>query len=261
MGAFVETMALQAPNFDLSVKVEAVLTRHDTDFLMAMVTIDDTKDSHADPLSKWVDKRVTNRNSYLKEDLPPELEVKLKNLGNVLLDPKLLKGAVLEASMKGWSNRRFVSDLKNWLRTDDSAPDGLSVGLMNLTAIDVMALRFAFWKGSFKSKLMQWVFSSSEVSMFATAPKVAVLTSPGMTPSALFGAGRRLLRSWVEITSAGYTTQPYSVGVDDEAAALKVAEVAGGGVPVALYRIGKPSKPLSAPSHRRPLSDVLIPRS
>ena len=160
--------------------------------------------------------------------------------------------------MKSWSNPRFVRDLKNWLRKDPSKPDGLSVPLMNLTSIDTIALEFAFRRGSLKSKLMQKIYSSSEVSMFAAAPKVAVLTAADMSPRALFDAGRRLLRSWVEITAAGYSTQPYSVGVDDEDAARKVAAIAGVDVPVALYRIGRPTKIPKLPSNRKPLSDVLV---
>jgi hypothetical protein len=123
-----------------------------------------------------------------------------------------------------------------------------------------LAADFALWKGGFRSQLMQKLFASSEVDVFAAAPAAAVITVPDMSPASVFDAGRRLLRSWVEVTAAGYSYQPYSIAVDDPETVPKVAAAIGTDeIPVALYRIGKATAPQPGPSGRRPLSEVLMP--
>jgi hypothetical protein len=129
---------------------------------------------------------------------------------------------------------------------------------MNLGKAELLALDFAFWRGSFKSKAMRYLFSSSEVAMFASAPEAAVLTATDMSPPALFNAGRRLLRSWVTIVAAGYAYQPYSVAVDEGSTIPEVGRIAEVDFPVALYRVGKAVKPPRIPSNRKPLNEVLI---
>lgn len=260
MGAFVETMALEAPNRGLHVAVEPVLARSRRDLCIAHVAVSNvTEMAVPDPLSPWISSRTTNRSPYHKEPLPAELEGRLQELGNLIIEPRLLKDSVLEASMAAWSNPRYVRDLQNWLRKDNESPDGLAAPLMHLGRASLLALELAYRKGSFKSALFQRLYASSEVAGFVAAPKAAVLTAPDLTPPALFAAGRRLLRSWVTITGSGYAYQPYSVAVDSREVAPKVAAAVGTQeAPVALYRIGRATKPHHPPSRRRPLNDVLI---
>ena len=259
MGALVETMALQAPNHGFDVAVTPQLTRDGQDLFIAKVAITGlTEDSPFDILSNWVDKRVTNRNRYQKDPLPAALEHDLEGLGNVLVDPELLKDVVLEASIKSWANPRYLRDLETWFRNDEAAEDGITPRPFNISKADVLALRFAFWRGSLKSKMMGQFYSSRDVGTFTSGPKAAVLTAAEMTPPALFDAGRRLLRSWVTITAADYSYQPFSVAVDEESAAAKVGEITGVEFPVALYRIGRAAKPPRGLSNRKPLHKVLI---
>lgn len=261
MGALVETMTLEAPNYGLNVTVAPELTRDGRDIFIGSVTISDlVEKDQADPLSVWIDKRVTNRNRYLKDPLTPELEQKLKDLGNVVVDSELLAPVVLEASMESWGDPQFVHDLKMWLRKRSGAEDGLTAASMNLGRAELVALDFAFRRGSLNSRLMRYLFSSSEVAMFKSAPNAAVLTAPDMSPASLFDAGRRLLRSWVTITGAGFSSQPYSVAVDQESTIPKVGEIAEAEFPVALYRVGKAATPPRVSSNRKPLSEVLISR-
>jgi hypothetical protein len=260
MGAFVETMVLCAPNYDLEVIVTPKLSSIGDDLFVAEVAIQKRDISIApDPLSKWVDKRCTNRNHYGKELLTADLESALTALGNTLVEPKILKDVLTEASMKSWDNARFVHDLKVWYRNDKNAPDGFTSPQMHLSFVDTAALKFAFHMGRLKAKLLQRLYSTRDVAMFTAAPKAAVLGANDMSPNSLFDAGRRLLRSWVTITAHGYANHPFSIAIDEPSTKPKVAEITGVKVPVALYRIGKTAKPPRAISNRKSLDMVLIP--
>lgn len=259
MGAFVETIVLEAPNYNLDVSVTPRLSRNGEDLFVAEVSFSPrSAQARAEPLSSWVGKRSTNRNHYTKEPLTEELETSLKVLGNTLVEPKILKDVLTEASMKSWDNPRFVRDLKIWYRDDLQAEDGFTSPQMHLSRVDTLALKFAFWRGRLKSKVLEKIYSTRDVAMFTAAPKAAVLAADDMSPAALFDAGRRLLRSWVTIVAAGYVYHPFSIAIDEKSTAPKVAQLTRTPVPVALYRIGKSEKPPRTLSNRKPLKKVLI---
>jgi hypothetical protein len=260
MGAFVETMVLEAPNYQLAVVVTPKLQRHGDDLFVAEVVIDQqAKNAPSDPLSQWVGERVTNRNHYKKEALDPELIADLESLGNTIVEPQKLEHVLIEASMKSWANQRFVHDLHTWYRSDRHAPDGFTAPQMHLSIIATLALQFAFWRGSLKAKWLERLYSTRDVAMFTAAPAAAVISADDMSPAALFDAGRRLLRSWVTVVAAGFAYHPFSIAIDEKTTAPKVAKITGVPVPVALYRIGKTSKPPRALSNRKLLQDVLLP--
>lgn len=259
MGAFVETMVLEAPNYGFGVIVNPRLARNGDDLFVAEVEIKERpENTPIDPLSKWVSKRNTNRNHYQKDPLTPELENELEKLGNKLIEPPVLKDVLIEASMKSWANPRFVHDLHVWYRKDLNAPDGFTSPQMHLNGIDTMALKFTFWRGKLKSKLIERLYSTRDVAMFTAAPKAAVLAADDMTPQSLFDAGRRLLRSWVTVAAAGYACHPFSIAIDEKSTAPKVSQITGVSTPVALFRIGKSTKPPRAISNRKSLDEVLI---
>jgi hypothetical protein len=260
MGAFVETMVLEGPNFGFDVSITPVLTRNGDDLLVTEVRITPlAKGAAIDPLSAWVGKRHTNRNHYQKDPLPKELETALEKLGNTLVEPALLEAVLTEASMKSWANPRFVKDLHVWYRSDLQAPDGFTSPQMHLSVVDTLALKFAFWRRSLQSKSLQRLYSTRDVAMFSAAPRAAVIGADDMSPESLFDAGRRLLRSWVRVVAAGYSYHPFSIAIDEKSTAPKVAELTGVPVPVALYRIGRTSKPPRMISNRKPLSAVILP--
>src|SRR5439155_1333120 len=84
--------------------------------------------------------------------------------------------------------------------------------------------------------------------------------APALSAPSLVDAGRRLLRCWATITAAGYAYHPISVAVDRPETAPEVAAVAGVAVPVAVFRVGRPTRP-APESNRRPLYQVLRPAS
>ncbi len=258
MGAFIETLVLEAPNYGLSVNVDLKLERNGNDLYIAEVSIEKAAANiEIDPLSHFISKRVTNRNPYTKEPLNSELESTLKKLGNTLVEPKLLKNVIMEASMKSWNNIRFVRDLSVWYREDLNAADGFTGPQMRFNTVDTWGLKFAFWRKQLKSKFIERLYSTRDVAMFTAAPIAAVLGADDMSPKSILEAGRRLLRSWVTITAAGYSCHPFSIAIDERSTAPQVAQLTGVAVPIALYRIGKATKEPYG-SNRKELKDVLI---
>jgi molybdopterin/thiamine biosynthesis adenylyltransferase len=259
MGAFIETMELEAPNFGLLVEINPRLTRQGDDLHIATVTVASVEHPESDPLSLWVSARTTNRGPYMKGRLPDDLAAELEALGNVLIDPEKAWPIVLEASTAAWRDSQYVQDLQNWFRNDDAAADGITPSPFRLDKASVLALRFAFRRGGFRSSTMARLYALAEVRAFRVAPRAVVVHVDDMTPRALFEAGRRLLRSWVVIASHGYDYQPFSVAVDNRDAAAKLAELAEVKHAVALYRVGKGNAPSQGTSNRKPLEQVLLP--
>jgi|GEM_PF-468206 len=259
MGALVETMTLQAPNFNLGIEFDPIFERYGRDLFIGTVAIKGAAGDQSDPLSSIIGKRHTNREKYTREPLPAGLEERLKSLGNTIVEPKSLKEVVESASIDLWRSQRYIHDLKAWFRENDSAEDGITPAPFSLSKSDVLALKFAFKNGAFKSKLMGYMYSQRDVSLFTSSPAAGVMTAPEMTPPALFDAGRRLLRSWTAINGEGYSYQPYSVAVDNKQSAAEVARISGvDETPVALYRIGQAIRAAKGRSGRKPLEKVLI---
>ena len=124
-----------------------------------------------------------------------------------------------------------------------------------LTGVEWAALRLAFRAGRLPAPLAL-LFCSRDVRLLRRARVVAVLGASDLRPSVLVDAGRRLLRCWVAITAAGYAYHPISVAVDRPETAPDVAAAAGVPVPVAVFRVGHPTRPAPR-SNRRALADVL----
>lgn len=260
MGAFVETMVLQAPNHGLVAKVSPELTKEGKNLYIARISIAASvgQEPH-DKLSDWVGSRITNRNKYSKNvALTPDLEDALSELGNTLVDPEDLKSTVHEASSNAWADERYIADLEEWFHPQKEAVDGITPKAFNIDKASEVGLRFAFRHGPFKSKLMGKLLAAADVGYFTHSTKAAVLNAPDMQPSSLFEAGRRMLRSWVTITGHGYSYQPYSVAIDEAEPAAKVAEITGVDNPISLIRIGKAKQPPRGQSPRRPLDKVII---
>lgn len=196
MGAMVETLSLQAPNYGFDAIVIPELTRDGQDIFIASIALNTlVEGGPVDPLSKWVSRRLTNRNRYSNEPLTPTLKDDLRQLCNTLVDTDDLKKVDLDASIESWADEQFVHDLEMWLRKDEQAPDGLTAKSMNISGPEMRFLDYTFRRGGFKSRFMGRLLSSSEVSMFASAPTAAVISVPEMTPPAVFDAGRGFLRS------------------------------------------------------------------
>lgn len=259
MGALVETMSLQAPNYGLCTEFDPVLERYGRDLFIGTVALSSVGSAEPDRLSHVIGQRLTNRNKYSEEALTTGLIDQLENLGNTIVTPKSLKEVVEYSSIDLWRSQQYIHDLKAWFRENDSAEDGITPAPFNLSKSDVLALKFAFKNGAFKSKIMGYLYSQRDVSLFTSSPAAGVITAPEMTPTALFDAGRRMLRSWATITGEGYSYQPYSVAVDNKQSASELARIAGTGeTPVALYRIGRAVKPVRGRSNRKPLEKILI---
>jgi hypothetical protein len=260
MGAFAETMVLEGPNHNLDVVVTPELTRHGRDIFMATVALSELNEGRpVDPLSAWIGQRVTNRNSYKSDPLPDTLKSELKDLGNTLVDSQDLAGVILDATMKSWGDPEYIHDLEAWFHKNNDSEVGITPAPFNISKADIVALRIAFSRGGFKSRLMQYFCSDRDVKTFTSGPDAAVLSVSEMSPEELFSSGQRLLRSWVTAISHGESYQPFSVAVDKEEPAARVAEIAGiDGIPVALYRVGAATEPPRGRSNRKPLSSVLI---
>lgn len=208
-----------------------------------------------DPLAASLPTRLTNRDFYEPRTLDPEVRSALEALGLLFLDPEVVAPLVKRASVLAWRDARFVTDLKEWTRFDDLAPDGMTCECLNLSRVDRAALRYALWRG----RLGPWlagVFAQRDVRLTLASSTVAVLPTPSMEPLDLFEQGRKLLRAWVTITGAGWAYHPISIVIDQEPTRAELATILGIDTPGAIFRVGYTTR--SAPrSHRRPRFDAL----
>lgn len=257
MGAFVENLALAADREGLDARVTPVLQRHGADLDVARVRLRPARAGHVrDPLAPAVGGRHTNRQPYRSRPLEPALAEDLIGLGCRLVPPAETASLVREASLLSWGDRRFVADLATWMRWDTDVEDGLTPDCLCLTAADRMLLRLALRLG----RLPRWAaapYAARDVRLLRSAPAVAVLTAADKRLSALFDAGRRLLRCWVTICAAGAAYHPISIAIDVPSTAARLDEQLGQ-TAVAMFRIGYPEGPVPL-SPRRALSSVLRP--
>lgn len=257
MGAFCETLALAAAGEGLVADIRPVLLRHGADLHVADVTLrpGTVAGPLSDPLAVSIAGRATNRSRYTGEPLPAELTDALTKLRCALVPTQQVAGIVRRASVLSWRDRRFVGDLRAWISSDE-LPAGMSRRQLGLRGYEWLALRAAFALGRLPAPLAR-LFSARDVRLLGEAPAVAVLCADSDSPADLVEAGRRLLRAWTTICAQGFGYHPISIAIDRPDTRPEIAALAGEqGTPVALFRIGRPTRP-ALPSSRLALADVL----
>ncbi len=256
MGAFYETLSLAAHRHGCRSAISPRFARSGSDLHVGDITIRPARpDEDVDPLAGPAADRHTNRLKYDRTPVPPALAGALNGLGNAMVAPAAIARLVARASVLSWRDRRFVGDLERWTRAETSAPDGMTPEGLALTRTEWGLLRAAFRAGRLPA-LVARAYASRDVRLLRGSVAVCVLGAPSLDPADLFAAGRRLLRSWATIAGAGWACHPISVAVDRPETAPEVAALAGVAVPVAVYRIGHPTKPVPR-SNRRPLEATL----
>jgi hypothetical protein len=255
VGAFYETLRLAAEGRGLRADFAEAVRVHDTGIDLGVITFSPLIDA-PDALAGAIAARQCNRHPYSLTPLPAGLARELESLGNILLPPARIVGLVLRASVLSWRDRRFLADLKDWTRFDDSAPDGMTLDCLRVQGTDVLALRFALALRALPTPLA-WLYALRDVRLTRASATMAVLTVEERTPAALFACGRRLVRSWTLINALGYAWHPMSVVIDQPTVA-DLRALIGGRDPVAIYRVGHTPHP-AAWSRRRTLAAILTP--
>jgi nitroreductase len=256
IGAFLETLDLAAQRHGHRAVLQPRYQRAGSDLLVGVVRLRPLGPAEpADPLAEPAAYRRTNRHPYDRTELPAALRLRLTRLGCVLVEPERMARLVAHASVLSWRDRRFVADLRRWTSGDPATPAGMTPAALPLARYEWLALRLAFRAGRLPAPLAR-LYAGRDVRLLAQARAVAVLGAADLAPATLVDAGRRLLRCWVTITAAGFGYHPISIAVDRPETAPDVAAAAGVPVPVAVFRIGRPTKP-APESNRRPLDRVL----
>jgi hypothetical protein len=257
LGAFVETMSLAAMRHRHRVEFEPVFSRHGSDFFVGRITLRMADaNEQVDALAAATD-RHTNRCEYDTTPLTAELVEELHALGCVMVPPAAMSRLVARASVCAWRDPRFVRDLRAWFSLDAASPAGMTPAGLPLTKVETRALMMALKAGRLPAPLAS-VFASRDVRLLRRANSVAVLTADDLSPAALFDAGRRLLRCWTAICATGFAYHPISIAVDRPETAPDVALICGARNPVAVFRVGHPTR-VAPRSNRRPLSAVVQP--
>jgi hypothetical protein len=256
VGGFFETLRLSGEGHGVRADFEPSVARHDVGITLGTVILSRLHGA-PDPLATAIGRRQCNRHPYASTPLPSGLAGELESLGNVLLSPRRVAGLVSRASVLSWKDRRFVSDLEEWTRFDDRAPDGMTFDCLRVNRIDAVALRVALRLGRLPGWLA-WFYAQRDVRLTRASAAMAVLTTESRDTLTLFACGRRLIRSWTLINAQGYAWHPMSV-VIDQGTVSELATMLGGRDPVAIYRVGRPAGS-AAWSKRRVLDDVLVPR-
>jgi nitroreductase len=256
IGAFLETLDLAAQRCAHRAEVEPRYLRTGSDLLVGVVRLRPMAMREAvDPLAEPAARRRTNRHPYDRTPLPAGLRDDLERLGCVLVEPARMARLVAEASVLSWRDRRFVADLDRWMSGDAAAPAGMTPAALPLARYEWLALRLAFQAGRLPAPLAR-LYAGRDVRLLAQARAVAVLGAADLRAITLVDAGRRLLRCWVAVTAYDFGYHPISIAVDRPETAPEVAAAAGVPVPVAVFRIGHPTRP-APESNRRPLGQIL----
>ncbi|MBO0867621.1 MAG: hypothetical protein J2P15_03565 [Micromonosporaceae bacterium] len=256
IGGFLETLDLAAQRHGHRSTVEPRFERTGSDLFVGVIRLRPALPGEpVDPLAGPAARRCTNRCRYDRSELPDLLRRELVAMGCVLVDPARMARLVARASELSWRDRRFVTDLDRWMSGDPAAPAGMTPAGLQLARYEWLALRVALRIGRLPGPVAR-LFAGRDVRLLATARAVSVLGATDLSTATLVDAGRRLLRCWVAITAAGFACHPISIAVDRPETAPLVADAAGVPVPVAVFRIGRPTRP-APESNRRPLADVL----
>jgi len=255
VGGFFETLRLAAHANGLDAVIELDPKHVPAGIELGSVALVRLK-TEPDPLAASIGRRQCNRALYDRQPLPAGLAQDLAGLGNVLLEPTRVTALVRRASILSWRDRRFVSDLEEWMRFDDRSPDGMTFDCLRVSGLDPFWLRLALRLGRLPGWLA-WAYAERDVRLTRASGAIAVLTAQGREIPDLIDCGRRLIRSWTLINSLGYAWHPMSV-VIDQATVEDLRAMIDGQDPLAIYRVGATTES-AAWSKRRALDAVLVP--
>jgi hypothetical protein len=253
MGGFFETLRLCAQREGFDALLDFKVERHGAGINLGTVSLA-ALDGPPDPLAAAIDKRRCNRFPYERGPLPAGLAADLEAQGNILLPARSVEGLVARASVMSWQDRRFVTDVGEWTRFDDSSPDGMTFECLRVSRWDAFWLRVALRLG----RLPWWlarIYAQRDVWLTRNSGAMCVLTVDSRTEEELFDCGRRLIRSWTLLNASGYAWHPMSVLIDQPTVDALRRMIAGRD-PVAIYRAGFTPQ-LAAVSKRRALDRVL----
>jgi nitroreductase len=250
MGAFYEAIAMGADLEGLRATFKPRFIRTGSDLLVGVVRIDSRPaDLPRDALAPFLARRTTNRSRYERRPIEHEVLEALAALGCVFRPPSEIAQLIREASKDTWSNHRFIVDLKEWFRFSNAADDGMTPEVMGLTRLDVIGVRLALRLGHVPAWAIP-LYAARDVHLATAAPSIAVLTAPDMTQPSIFAAGRRLLRAWVTVVAAGAAYHPWSIVIDEDRTRPMLTDLVGA-TPMAMFRIGYPTKELPRSRRRR----------
>jgi hypothetical protein len=194
MGGFFETLRLCAQREGFDARLEFEVERSAAGISLGKVELV-ALDGPRDPLAHAIGQRRCNRFPYSRQPLPSALAAELNALGNLLLPPRDVETLVGRASVMSWQDRRFVTDIGEWTRFDDSAPDGMTFDCLRVNRWDAFWLRMALRLG----RLPWWlarIYAQRDIWLTRASGAMCVLTVEARSDEALFECGRRLVRSW-----------------------------------------------------------------
>ncbi|MBJ7609076.1 MAG: hypothetical protein JF887_06550 [Candidatus Dormibacteraeota bacterium] len=256
MGGFYETLRLSAHAHECDVELTPVIEELADGVSLGSIEF---KDRHGppDPLALSIGERQCNRHEYARRPLPAGLVEALTSLGQLLVSPISVAPLVSKASVLAWKDSRFVRDLDEWTRFDDTSADGMTTDCLQLSKVDQAALKFALRRGRLPGWLAR-VYATRDVRLTRASSSLVVLTTASRDPLSLFEAGRRLIQSWTLINSVGYSWHPMSI-VIDQSTVHQLQDMIDGADPVAIYRVGLTDQD-AAWSKRRDIADIVVQR-
>lgn len=240
-GCFVESLILASQLQSVDVQFSPEFTQERDSIISGTIHFSPSTSSPlVDPLAHSLAHRHTNRGPYRKGPAPTRLTDDLLALGNKQLGGQQIRPLIISAYVASFNDPEFLNDLSEWLRSNSSAPDGLTRQSLRLTWIKWLALMATIRIGRVSRPAGRILFAS-EMNLFGSEDAaIYVLGSASLAPSDLFESGRRMFRSWCAIASHGWATHPMFALIDRPETASEIARISEQQFPVAIYRAGSP---------------------
>ena len=234
--------------------------------LLARVSLgeEDSATPQQEALFAAIPKRRTNRQLFLDDPLPEELQHELVKAAdregawlhfvNGREHRNALADLIAEGDRQQWANQRFRLELAAWLHPNNSeAHDGIPNSAQN--AADLLSVAGPIVIRTFDLGEGQ-AAKNRDIAVYS--PGLVVLGTDADGPAAWLAAGqalaRVLLRARADEVWASFLNQP----IEMPALRPKVAELSGrGGWPQVILRLGY--GPNVNPTPRRTVAEVLLP--
>lgn len=208
-------------------------------------------------LARAIPHRHTNRRPFAAVPVPPEVladlatSARVEGADLVLADPWVrdaVLGVVRVAELRRRADPAYRDELAEWTRDVPHRRDGVPPETFGpWDALEVVPIR--------DFGLVQPARHRTRVP-FEDEPTIAVLYTAGDGPAQWLRAGQALQRALLTATVRGLVTTLMTQPLEIPELRALLEDSAGGRIAQAIVRFGY--GPPSAPSPRRPLSDVLI---
>lgn len=222
LGCLIEALYICTSDFGIEPQIDYELSDFNNKAL-AKVSFTEKKRS-INILSKWIEKRETNRNIFDPDPLPKnyldDIQSEFSKLGirveSIEKPSKAFYDYLVKSELYVWVNRLVFLNTTKWIRynkkEEEKTRDGFNLKNINLNKVDALFIklfiRFPLVQKILYKLVVQFKAKADAQKTIENTANFISFSSKISSPLSIVNAGRAGYKTWLKLNSDSYGVQP-----------------------------------------------------